>query len=88
MWEPYKEGHWAFTESPYWKDILERLLFVQSCTNKGPLCGGPIMEITYQGPIYGCPIKRAPLQEPYEEGAFEMMREGPFWIVFFCKRFF
>ena len=41
------------------------------------------MGSTYRGPVYGCPIKRVPLREPYEEGTFEMMVEGPFWIVFF-----
>ena len=43
------------------------------------------MGSTYEGPVHGCPIKRVPFREPYEEGAFEMMGEGPFWIFFFAK---
>ena len=64
--EPLQEGHFG------------RPLFVQSCTNKGPPCGGRFMGSTYRGPVYGCPTKSVPLRKPYEEDAFEMMVEGPF----------
>ena len=46
------------------------------------------MGSTYRGPVCGCSIKRALFREPYEEGPFEMMREGPFWIVSFQKALF
>ena len=34
------------------------------------------MESTYRGPVCRGPMKRTPLREPYEEGPFEIMREG------------
>ena len=46
------------------------------------------MGSTYRGPVCGGPLKRAFLREPYEDGPFEMMREGPFWIVFLQKVLF
>ena len=57
----------AFTEGPYWKDILEGPLFVHSSANKSPLRIGFFMGTTYRGPICGGRIKRALLQKPYEE---------------------
>ena len=46
------------------------------------------MGSTYRGPVCGGLIKRALLREPYEEGPFEMMREGPFRIVCLQKVLF
>ena len=43
------------------------------------------MRSTYRGPACRGPMKRTPVQDPYEEGPFEIMREGPFRIVFLQK---
>ena len=56
------------------RTFLEGPLFVHSFANKGPLCGEPYMGSTYRGPICGGHMKRAPLQKPYEEDPFEIMR--------------
>ena len=62
------------------RTFLEGPLFVHPSANKGPLCGGPFMGSTYRRPICGCRMKRASLQQPYEENPFEIMI-GLFWIV-------
>ena len=36
------------------------------------------MGSTYRGPVCGGPMKRAPLQEPYEEGPWAFT-EGTYW---------